>query len=80
MHESYYVAFNYFLFYRLGIGELRVMSGGGEGPYEIPPSRGWPCSVEDKLFFKPKESHSFLYHHDLRCHHCCHSIASTKFR
>jgi hypothetical protein len=30
MHD-YYVAFVYFLFYRLGIGELRVMCGGGGG-------------------------------------------------
>jgi len=28
---------------------------GGEGPYELPPSRGWPCSVENiKLFSKPR--------------------------
>ena len=28
---------------------------GGEGPYELPPSRGWPCSVKNiKLFSKPR--------------------------
>ena len=42
---------------------------GGEGPYELPPSCGWPCSVEDKLFLKPREALSFLYHHDLIIFH-----------
>jgi hypothetical protein len=27
--------------------------GGGEGTYELPPSRGWPCSVKNKQ----RESH-----------------------
>jgi hypothetical protein len=79
MHEYYYVAFDYFLFYSLGIGELRVMSGGEEGPYELITSRGWPCSVENKLFSKPRECHSDLYHH-CKCQHCCDNIAATKFR
>ena len=36
----------------IGYGELRVMWG-GEGPYELPPSRGFPCSVHNiKLFSK----------------------------
>jgi hypothetical protein len=31
--------------------------GGGEGPNELPPSRGWPCLVENKLFSKPRGAH-----------------------
>jgi hypothetical protein len=30
---------------------------GGKGPYELPPSRGWPCSVENNLFSKQREAH-----------------------
>ena len=29
----------------------------GEGPYELPPSRGWPYSVENNLFSKQREDH-----------------------
>ena len=29
----------------------------GEGPYEIPPSCGWTCSIKNNLFLKPRESH-----------------------
>jgi hypothetical protein len=73
MHD-YYVSFVCFLFYRLGIGELRAMwgGGGGEGPYELPPSRGWPCLVENKLFSKPREVHSFIF--ILKDHSQTHSI------
>jgi hypothetical protein len=64
MLDSYYVAFKYIIVDKLGIGELRVMRPGrGEGPYELPPSHGWPCSVENILFLKPRESHLGLYHH-----------------
>jgi hypothetical protein len=42
---------------------VRGGGGGGGGPYELPPSRGWPCSVENILFLKPREAHSGLYHH-----------------
>jgi hypothetical protein len=62
MLDSYYVVFKYFRVYKLGIGELKVMCG-GEGPYELPPSRGWPCLVENILFLKPREVHLGLYHH-----------------
>ena len=40
----------------IGYGELRVMQG-GEGPNELPPSCGWPCLVENKLFSKPRGVH-----------------------
>ena len=79
MHESYYVAFDYFLFYIMGTRELKVIWGGGEGLYELPPSHGWPCSVKKKLFLKPRESHSSLYGHHRRCHHYCHSIVEMKY-
>jgi len=45
----------------LSIRELRVMLG--EGPYDHPPSRGWPCLVENILFLKQREAHLCLYHH-----------------
>ena len=36
----------------LATRELRVMWGqGGKGPWEDPPSHGWPCSIENKLVF-----------------------------
>ena len=67
------------LFHRLGIGKMRVMWGGWEGPYELPPSRGWPCSVQNKLFLKPREAHSSLFNfHYRKCHHCCLIIAAPK--
>jgi hypothetical protein len=35
-------------------------------PYELPPSHGWPCSVENNLFSKQTETHiknlSFMIH------------------
>ena len=31
-------------------------------PYELPPSCGSPCSIENILFLKPRETHSSLYH------------------
>ena len=34
------------------------VSGGGEGPYELQPSRGWMCLVENNIFLKPREDHS----------------------
>jgi hypothetical protein len=34
---------------------------GGEGPYDLPPSRGCPCLVENKLLAKPREVHSFIF-------------------
>ena len=73
MHEPYYViAFDYFLLDRLGIGqEIKSDVRGRGGSYELPPSRGWPCLVENKLFLKTREAHSSLYHH-CKCHHCCH--------
>ena len=74
MHESYYVAFNYFIFYRLGTGELRVMWGGGEGSYELPPSHSWPYSVDNKLFLKPREAHSSLYDHHRKYHTDCSQV------
>ena len=84
MHESYYViSFNYFLFYRLGTGELRVMWGGGEGTYELPPSHGWHCLVENTIIAiiveKPREGHSTFYDHHHKHHHFCHSIVETKY-
>ena len=30
----------------------------GEGPKEFPPSCGWSCLVENKLFLKPRGAHS----------------------
>jgi hypothetical protein len=30
---------------------------GGEGPYEIASSCGWPCLVENDLFSKQREAH-----------------------
>ena len=30
----------------------------GEGPKELPPSRGWSCSVENNLFSKRRDAHS----------------------
>ena len=51
---------------------------GGEGPYDITASRGCPCSVEDKLLLKPKESLSFLYHHDrIIFHQYCYLFESS---
>jgi hypothetical protein len=38
-----------------------VRGGGGKGPYELSPSRGWPCLVENNLFSKPREVHSFIF-------------------
>jgi hypothetical protein len=38
----------------LGMGNSEQCEG-GEGPYELPPSRGWPCSVENNLFSKQIE-------------------------
>ena len=63
MHSYYIISFDYFLFYRLGTRELRVMWGGWEGSYDLPPSCGWPCLVESKLFLKPRKSHPSLYVH-----------------
>jgi hypothetical protein len=31
---------------------------GQEGPNELPPSRGWSCLVENKLFSKSRGDHS----------------------
>ena len=31
------------------------MRGHKEGLDELPPSCGWPCSIENTLFLKPKE-------------------------
>ena len=39
----------------IGYGELRVMWG--EGPNELPASRGWPFLLENKLFSKPIGAH-----------------------
>jgi hypothetical protein len=32
--------------------DVRGGGGGGDGPYELPPSRGWPCLVKNNLFSK----------------------------
>ena len=46
------VKFIYFQVHALGMGNWEWCEG-GEGPYELPPSRGWPCLVENiKLFSK----------------------------
>ena len=70
MHD-YYVSFVCFLFYILGIGELRDMWG-GQGPYEFPTSHDWPCLVDNKLFSKSREFHSFIF--ILKDHSQTHSI------
>jgi hypothetical protein len=31
---------------------------GGGGPNKLPPSHGWSCLVENKLFSKPRGAHS----------------------
>jgi hypothetical protein len=55
MHECLYVFYiNKIICWVWGIeSDVR----GGEGPYELPPSRGWPCSVENNLFSKQREAH-----------------------
>jgi hypothetical protein len=55
MHECLYVFYiNKIICWVWGIeSDVR----GGEGPYELPPSCGWPCSVENNLFSKQRESH-----------------------
>jgi hypothetical protein len=35
---------------------LRVMQG-GDGPNELPPSRGWTYLVEKKIISKPRGDH-----------------------
>ena len=48
--------FIYFQVHALSMGNWEWCEG-GEGPYEFPPSRGWPCLVENiKLFSKQRES------------------------
>jgi hypothetical protein len=34
---------------------------GGKGPKELPPSRGWSCSVENNLFSKRREARSCIH-------------------
>ena len=34
-----------------------MLGGGGVRPNELPPSRGWPCQLENiKVFSKPSEA------------------------
>ena len=40
---------------------------GEEGPYELPPSCGCPCLIENILFLKPREAHSALIMHRVTC-------------
>jgi hypothetical protein len=54
MHECLYVFYVKEIIYWVWGIESDV---GGEGPYELPPSRGWPCSVENNLFSKQREAH-----------------------
>jgi hypothetical protein len=51
-----------------------VRRGGRGGGYDLPPSHGWPCLVENKLFSKPREVHSFIF--ILKYHSQTHSIYS----
>lgn len=43
MFDSNYVALKEFIVDKLGIGNIESDVRGVEGPYELPPSRGWPC-------------------------------------
>ena len=46
--------YHYFQARALGMGNWEWCEG-GEGPYEHPPSRGWPCLVENiQLFLKQR--------------------------
>ena len=56
---------NVVYYVKLGFGKLRVMWGGGA--YELPTSHGWPCSIENKLLLKQRETH-INHHHHRHCH------------
>ena len=53
MHECLNVFYvNNIIYWVWGI-ESDVRGRGGEGPYELPPSRGYPCLVGNiKMFYK----------------------------
>ena len=51
-HMIFSHKFIYFQLHELGMGKWEWCEG-GEGPYELPPSRGCPCSIDNiKLFSK----------------------------
>lgn len=66
MHESYtfydikLLSIIFHEIYWVWIIESDVKAGVGEGPHELPPSHGWPYSVENKLFSKQREVHSSI--------------------
>jgi hypothetical protein len=50
-----YICFLYRENHLLGMGNCERCEG-GEGPYELPPSCGWTCLVENNLFSKQREA------------------------
>jgi hypothetical protein len=58
MTKNTYLHLNSFIFkYMHWVRGIESDVRGAEGPYELPPSRGWHCSVENiKLFLKLREA------------------------
>ena len=54
MHECLYVFYVKEIIYWVWGIESDVR---GEGPYELPPSHGWPYLVENNLLLKPRGDH-----------------------
>ena len=55
------------IYYSRYIGYWGIESDVRGGGYDLPPSCGWPCSVENILILKPREAHSTLALHRVTC-------------